>query len=79
MYYVYILKSGKDKSHYIGYTKNLVNRVSEHNSGESKYSRSKTPYNLVWYCAYPSKDKAIAFEKYLKSSSGHAFMNKRFL
>ena len=79
MYYVYILKSQKDDSRYIGITKNLKRRIQEHNSGSAKYSNSKRPYKLIWYCAFGDKQKAYNFEKYLKSSSGYAFTKKRFL
>nr|WP_283809955.1 GIY-YIG nuclease family protein [Bradyrhizobium forestalis] len=35
------------------------------------------PWKLVWYCAFPDKMKALAFETYLKSHSGRAFSKKR--
>jgi len=79
MHYVYILQSEKDKSRYIGITFDLKRRIKEHNSGNAKYSSSKRPYKLIWYCAFINKIKAYGFEKYLKSSSGYAFTNKRFL
>ncbi|MBU2109770.1 GIY-YIG nuclease family protein [Patescibacteria group bacterium] len=79
MYYVYILQSKKDNSRYIGTTNDLKRRVQEHNSGSSKYSRFKRPYHLIWYSAFRNKQKAYDFEKYLKSSSGYAFTNKRFI
>jgi putative endonuclease len=37
------------------------------------------PVELIFYCAFKDKYKAFEFEKYLKSGSGRAFMNKRFL
>ncbi len=73
------MKSEKDKSRYIGVTFDLKRRLAEHNSGNVKYSNSKRPYKLIWYCAFSEKTKAYDFEKYLKSSSGYAFTNKRFL
>ena len=79
MYYVYILKSSIDNSKYIGATSNLKNRLIEHNNGETKTTKSKAPYNLIWYSAFVSKELAYSFEKYLKSSSGHAFTNKHFI
>jgi putative endonuclease len=35
------------------------------------------PWELKWYCAFPDKYKALAFEAYLKSHSGRAFAKKR--
>jgi len=79
MYYVYILKSGKDGSRYIGVTEDLKRRLSEHNNGGSRYSSNKRPYKIIWYSAFVVKARAHEFEKYLKSSSGYAFSKKHLL
>jgi len=79
MHYVYILKSRKDKTRYVGLMTDIKRRLQEHNSGSAQYSRSKRPYMLVWYCAFTNSQKAYDFEKYLKSNSGYAFTKKRFL
>lgn len=79
MYYVYIAQSQKDESLYIGATQDLKRRLQEHNSGKAKYSNAKRPYELIWYGAFKDKAKAYNFEEYLKSSSGHAFKNKRLI
>jgi len=79
MFYTYIIQSLKDKSFYVGWTANLKKRLHQHNSGQAHYSSIKMPFKLVWYAAFLDKSKAQAFEKYLKSSSGFAFRNKRFL
>lgn len=78
MFYVYILKSKKDESLYKGLTENLKKRLAEHNSGKAVYSSSKRPYELIWYCAFNSKKKALDFERYLKHGSGHAFTKRHF-
>lgn len=79
MYYVYIIQSEKDGSHYVGSTDDLKRRLQEHNRGNVRYTSSKTPYELVWYCAFRKRKKAFDFEKYLKQGSGFAFAKKRFL
>jgi putative endonuclease len=79
MYYTYILKSSIEGTKYIGYTTDLRKRLKDHNQHQSKYTSAKAPYVLIWYCAFLTKEKAISFEKYLKSSSGFAFSNKRLL
>jgi len=79
MYYVYILKSRKDGSRYIGVTVDLRRRIQEHNSGNSRYSSTKRPYGIKWYCVFVSKQKAYDFEQYLKSSSGYAFTKKHLI
>jgi predicted GIY-YIG superfamily endonuclease len=79
MYYVYILKSERDSSKYIGVTKDLKRRLKEHNSGFVRYTSSKMTFKPIWYCVFKNKEKAYKFEKYLKSSSGYAFTNKRLI
>ncbi|MDO8470084.1 MAG: GIY-YIG nuclease family protein [bacterium] len=79
MWYVYILRSKVDESYYIGVTADLRSRLKEHNSGETKSTRAKAPYQIVWYGAFMEKMMAYDFERYLKSSSGFAFRNKRLV
>jgi len=79
MYYVYILKSEKDGSRYIGVTEDLKRRLTEHNSGNALYSSAKKPFKIIWDCAFTTKTRAHEFEKYLKSSSGYAFTKKHLI
>jgi len=77
MYYVYILQFEKDESYYTGYTEDLKKRLKDHNSHGNRYSSTKAPCRVVWYCAFYDKKQALNFEKYLKQGSGHAFARKR--
>ena len=79
MHYVYILQNQLDKSYYIGATKNLKERLKDHNWHTVKTTKSKGPYKLVWYCCFIDKKKAYDFENYLKSGSGFAFRNKHLI
>lgn len=79
MHYVYILQIQKDGSRYFGVTADLKKLLQQHNAGQTTYSNKKRPYKIIWYAAFTSKEKAYAFEKYLKSSSGYAFTKKRFI
>jgi len=78
MYYVYLLRSipAPDQS-YIGFTGDLKTRLKAHNHGQSPHTSKHKPWNLITYLAFNEKDRALAFEKYLKSHSGKAFANKR--
>ena len=78
MFYVYILNL-KDNSHYVGYSENLKQRVSEHNQGLVKTTQNQRPVSLVFYAAFKNKYKAAKFERYLKEGSGFAFRNKRLV
>ncbi len=79
-YYVYILQSinHADKI-YIGYTTNLKTRVPKHNEGGSTYTSLYKPWELKNAISFKDKSKALAFEKYLKSHSGRAFLRKHLL
>ena len=79
MYYVYILLL-ENSQHYIGYTTDMDNRIKRHFSGEACTTTTRIkPLELVFYAAFKTKEKAMDFEKYLKSSSGFAFRNKRLI
>jgi putative endonuclease len=58
-HFVYILKSDKDNTNYIGYTTDVEKRLKEHNQNSNKYSSSKAPWKLVWHCAFLDKEKAM--------------------
>ena len=78
MWYVYIIRSiNFPEQEYIGATADLKRRLPEHNAGKSAHTAKFKPWELVWYCAFSDKYKALAFEKYLKSHSGRAFAKKR--
>jgi putative endonuclease len=79
MQYVYILRSKKDGSRYIGTTADLKRRIREHNNGGARYSSTKCPYEIIWYAAFVDKLFAYDFERYLKSSSGSAFAKKHLV
>lgn len=79
MFYTYIIQSKKDESFYIGSTGDLKKRLYEHNCGYVKSTSKLLPYHLAWYCGFPDKTKALAFEKYLKHGSGFAFTRKHLV
>ncbi|MEK7224139.1 MAG: GIY-YIG nuclease family protein [Bacteroidota bacterium] len=78
MHYVYILECN-DGSPYTGCTEDLKARFQRHTNGQVPATKSRLPVKLTFYCAFKDKYKAFEFEKYLKSGSGRAFMQKRFL
>ena len=77
-FYVYILQSlNCPDKYYTGYTKNLDSRLKEHNNGKCAHTSKYAPWKIKTAIAFTGNDKAIAFEKYLKSQSGRAFAKKR--
>ncbi|HEY4505984.1 MAG TPA: GIY-YIG nuclease family protein [Candidatus Paceibacterota bacterium] len=78
MFYVYIIESKKDGTHYVGVTEDLRQRLKEHNQATHTYTARKQPFIIYWYCVFNNKMKAYKFERYLKHGSGHAFARKHF-
>jgi len=77
MYYTYVLKSEKDGMHYIGFTEDIEKRIIEHNSGSVPATRSRMPFELVYYEACKDKKKAIYREKYFKTGFGRRYLKGR--
>lgn len=66
MYWVYILKSKKNNSLYIGYTPNLQKRIKDHNEGKSFSTKKHLPWVLVYTEGYFFKEDAKNREFNLK-------------
>jgi len=78
-HYVYILHSLADHNrHYVGIAEDIEERLKKHNTGQCKHTSKFIPWQIETAIAFRSKEKAIAFEKYLKNHSGRAFARKHF-
>jgi putative endonuclease len=69
MWFVYLLKSKKDGSYYIGHTEDIKRRIVEHNQGKTKSIKHKIPYKLIYCEIYCNKTVAIKRELELKNNS----------
>jgi predicted GIY-YIG superfamily endonuclease len=77
-YFVYILNSiGFPDRFYIGFTCDIEKRLEHHNSGGDAYTAKFKPWKIKTYIAFHDKERALAFERYLKTASGRAFAKKR--
>ena len=78
VYYVYLIESlSAQGERYVGMTTDLKQRLREHDQGRSSHTKKFSPWKLITYVAFTDRPKAEAFERYLKSGSGHAFARKR--
>ena len=76
--YVYILQSEADSAHYyVGLTDDPKDRLRRHNAGEVSHTAKFKPWRVKTAVAFTDRDRAAAFEHYLKLSSGRAFAKKR--
>ncbi|HNA33222.1 MAG TPA: GIY-YIG nuclease family protein [Flavobacteriales bacterium] len=77
-HHVYILLCAEGL-YYVGCTSDLDARMERHGQGAMHYTRDKLPVRCVAAFSFPDKYKAFAFEKYLKSGSGRAFMSRHLI
>jgi putative endonuclease len=77
MYYVYVIQSKKDKQFYTGFTRDLENRIREHNKGRVSSTKERGPFELIYYEACLNEQDALAREKYLKSGMGKQYLRNR--
>ena len=79
MFYTYILRSIEHPDQrYIGHTADLRDRLKKHNKGDIPHTAKFRPWKVETYIAFETEEKAIDFEAYLKSGSGHAFAKRHF-
>lgn len=77
MFYVYVLKSRKDKKYYIGFTSDLRNRFQEHCNGKIRSTFYRRPLELIYYECYKNREIAKKREVQLKSGKAHIALLKR--
>ena len=69
-HYVYILTDiATETHHYVGSTQDLQARLAKHDAGEVPHTSKFKPWRIK---------NAIAFEAYLKTHCGRAFIKRHF-
>ena len=76
MYYVYILKLNNNQL-YTGYTSDLKRRIAEHKAGQSEFTATRLPVELIHYEAYLLESDARRREHFLKTTEGKALLRKQ--
>ena len=74
MFYVYIIRSLKDGSYYIGSTSNLGKRIKRHNRGHSISTKNKKPFTLVYKKEYKIRSEAVREERRIKSQKSKIYI-----
>ena len=64
--YVYLLRSVATKQTYLGWTTDLLQRLEEHNVGQSGYTKTRGPWEIIGYEVYEDPDVAKQRERMLK-------------
>ena len=66
MYYVYVLRNNEGRL-YIGHTEDIERRLDQHRMGESGWTRSRGPWQLVSSESYATRAEAMKRERSLKA------------
>lgn len=72
MHIVYILKSKKNIDqpwYYVGMTQNIEKRLSQHNAGATKSTKSHCPFMVIYTKEFQTRTLARDYEKFLKIRS----------
>lgn len=80
MFHVYLLRSIKNPlMTYVGFTtKDFRERIEEHNRGITRTTSAHIPWQIEVIVSFQEREKAEAFERYLKGGSGYAFAKRHF-
>jgi putative endonuclease len=74
MFKAYILKNSITGRHYIGSTNDLVRRIAEHNRGQTKSTRQKGIWSIIYTEDFETSLEAKRRERLIKSyKGGNAF------
>ena len=74
MFHVYVLRSQVTGRFYVGCTKDVRRRLTEHNAGKSKSTRAFRPLALMYEEAFPSLGEARRRERYLNAQKSRRFL-----
>jgi putative endonuclease len=76
MHGVYVLRSKKDSSLYVGYSADIKKRVNEHQKGQVLSTRDRRPLEIIYCELYKNKKDAMRREKFFKSGWGRNYIKK---
>lgn len=76
MFFVYVLKSLKNGSHYTGSTNDTERRLYEHNIGQTTYTKNAGPFELVYKETYNTSLEAKQRERFLKTGKGRELLKQ---
>ncbi len=77
MFFVYILQSEKDGTYYVGYSYDIKNRLKEHNSGKTHYTKGHVPYKIVYIESFVTEKEAKTRETGIKKTKNVTYFLKK--
>jgi len=77
--FVYVLKNSEpEPRYYVGLTSNARQRLADHNDGHCPHTAKSRPWKHHVVIEFSDEQRAVRFERYLKSGSGRAFAKRHF-
>jgi putative endonuclease len=77
MFYIYVLRSDKNKKRYVGSTSKLPQeRTHDHNAGTNTFTRQNKPWGLIYHEPFTTKSEALKRENFLKSGQGRKWLDE---
>ncbi len=73
-YTVYILESERTGRYYVGSTADVEERLTRHNQGRSKYTKSGIPWKVVYTEQCETRAQAVRREKQIKGRKSRAYI-----
>jgi len=73
---VYILRSERSGRYYVGATKDLARRLSEHESGENKSTRNRGPWKLAHVEHFATNAEARRHEQAIKHKKSARYVQQ---
>ena len=78
-HFVYVLRNADPiPRFYVGLTNDARERVDDHNAGRCPHTARHRPWQLHVVIEFSDEQRAIRFERYLKSGSGREFARRHF-
>ena len=76
MYFVYVLFSEELNKRYIASTRDVKNRLKEHNTGKSKFTKAGIPWKMIYQESFQTNQESRRRELFLKSGVGRKFLDQ---
>jgi len=76
MFFVYVLQSTRLHIFYVGHTDDLTQRIREHQSGRSRFTASRGPWELVNVEVYSTRAEAMKREREIKRRKSRRYIEK---
>ena len=73
-YSIYILYSQSLDKFYTGSTQDIAERLRRHNLGHNKFTKTGTPWNLVYTEEYGTRSKAMSRENEIKAKKSRKYI-----